>query len=183
MPKRSKMFAGITRQVVISDETHRCLFEVAQEENKYIGELADELIREALLQRQARLQRSQEMDRRPRSSAALPGSHGGSEKRHWPPGTEISPPALAQRGTSETTGGSVPVERLALMTSRAYYKYHCLVCDRDWIGGGEEETPGVIEALPKRCNYQDCRAYRWNDPVAAAAAREKRQRRQGRAVS
>jgi hypothetical protein len=43
MPKRGKRFAGITRQVVISDETHQLLCEVAQHENKYIGELADEI--------------------------------------------------------------------------------------------------------------------------------------------
>jgi hypothetical protein len=48
MPKRGKMFAGITRQVVISDETHRLLSEAAQHENKYIGELADEILRRVL---------------------------------------------------------------------------------------------------------------------------------------
>ena len=75
------------------------------------------------------------------------------------------------------------MERLALMTSRVYYKYHCLVCERDWIGGGEEEIPGAGGALPKRCNYQDCRATAWNDPVAATVAREKRQRHQRHTVS
>ena len=53
MPKRGKMFAGITRQVVISDETHQLLCEAAQHENKYIGELADELLR-SILTRQPR---------------------------------------------------------------------------------------------------------------------------------
>jgi len=77
----------------------------------------------------------------------------------------------------------IPVERLALMTSRAYYKYHCLVCEREWIGGGEEEPPGATGALPKRCNYQDCRATAWNDPVAASVAREKRRCRQGHTAS
>ena len=48
MPKHGKMFAGITRQVVISDETHQLLRAAAQRENKYIGELADEILRRAL---------------------------------------------------------------------------------------------------------------------------------------
>jgi len=52
MPKRGKMFAGITRQVVISDETHQLLCKVAQHENKYIGELADEILRRVLTQQQ-----------------------------------------------------------------------------------------------------------------------------------
>jgi len=45
------MFPGITRQVVIADDTHGLLQEAAERENKYIGELADELIRTALAQR------------------------------------------------------------------------------------------------------------------------------------
>jgi hypothetical protein len=48
MPKQGKMFAGITRQVVISDETHQLLSKAAQHENKYIGELADEILRRVL---------------------------------------------------------------------------------------------------------------------------------------
>ena len=48
MPKQGKMFAGITRQVVISDETHQLLCEAAQHENKYMGELADEILRSVL---------------------------------------------------------------------------------------------------------------------------------------
>jgi hypothetical protein len=48
MPKQGKMFAGITRQVVISDETHQLLSEAAQHENKYMGELADEILRSVL---------------------------------------------------------------------------------------------------------------------------------------
>ena len=48
VPKRGKMFAGITRQVVISDETHQLLRAAAQRENKYIGELADEILHRAL---------------------------------------------------------------------------------------------------------------------------------------
>ena len=51
MPKRTRMFPGITRQVVIADDTHRLLREAAERENKYIGELEDELIRTALAQR------------------------------------------------------------------------------------------------------------------------------------
>jgi hypothetical protein len=42
------MFAGITRQVVISDETHQLLRAAAQREQKYIGELADEILRRVL---------------------------------------------------------------------------------------------------------------------------------------
>ena len=48
MPKRGKMFAGITRQVVISDETHQLLQAAAQREQKYLGELADEILRRVL---------------------------------------------------------------------------------------------------------------------------------------
>jgi hypothetical protein len=48
MPKKMRMFPGITRQVVISDTTHQLLAHAAHGENKYIGELADELIRQAL---------------------------------------------------------------------------------------------------------------------------------------
>ena len=61
MPKRGKMFAGITRQVVISDETHQLLCEVAQHENKYIGELADEILRRILTRRQGESQRTNDM--------------------------------------------------------------------------------------------------------------------------
>ena len=56
MPKRGKMFVGITRQVVISDETHQLLCEVAQHENKYMGELADEILRRVLTRRQREFQ-------------------------------------------------------------------------------------------------------------------------------
>jgi hypothetical protein len=48
MPKRGRMFAGLTRQVVISDETHQLLREAAQREQKYLGELADEILRRVL---------------------------------------------------------------------------------------------------------------------------------------
>jgi hypothetical protein len=48
MPKRGRMFTGITRQVVISDETHQLLRVAAQRENKYLGELADEILRRVL---------------------------------------------------------------------------------------------------------------------------------------
>ena len=51
MPKKGRMFPGVTRQVVISDDTHQLLADVAAAENKYIGELADELIRTALAHR------------------------------------------------------------------------------------------------------------------------------------
>jgi predicted phage-related endonuclease len=61
MPKRGKMFAGITRQVVISDETHQLLCEVAQHDNKYIGELADEILRRVLTRRQGESQRTNGM--------------------------------------------------------------------------------------------------------------------------
>jgi len=64
MPKRGKMFAGITRQVVISDETHQLLCEAAQHENKYIGELADEILRSVLARRQQASQRTHGMRHR-----------------------------------------------------------------------------------------------------------------------
>jgi hypothetical protein len=182
MPKRGRMFAGITRQVVISDETHRSLFEAAQDENKYIGELADELICEALLQRQRRVGRSPQRGRAASPPPALPESRAGSTAPRARPGQEASAPVEPQQRGPEPAGGVVSVERLALQTSRAYYKYHCLVCERDWIGGGEEAPLGTVGALPKRCNYQDCRATAWNDPIAATVAREKRRRRHGHAV-
>jgi hypothetical protein len=69
-----------------------------------------------------------------------------------------------------------PVERLVLRSPRVYYRYRCLVCGRDWIGGGEE-AQDEGRALPKRCNYADCRSYAWNDPSAAVVARRKRGRR------
>jgi hypothetical protein len=50
------MFPGVTRQVVISEETHQLLADAAQADNKYIGELADELIRNALRRRDKRFQ-------------------------------------------------------------------------------------------------------------------------------
>jgi len=77
--------------------------------------------------------------------------------------------------TSELT-----VERLALHSPRLYYKFHCLVCGRDWIGGGKDETQTDACELPRRCNYTDCRAGAWNDPVAAPAARRKRMQRLSR---
>ena len=58
MPKREKMFQGVTRQVVISDETHQLLYEAAHHEKKYIGELADEILRSALTRRQKTSQRT-----------------------------------------------------------------------------------------------------------------------------
>jgi len=61
MPKRGKMFEGITRQVVISDETHQLLCAIAQHENKYIGELADEILRRVLTRRQGESQRTNGM--------------------------------------------------------------------------------------------------------------------------
>ena len=72
------------------------------------------------------------------------------------------------------------VERLALNSPRLYYKFHCLVCGRDWIGGGKDEEHTDACELPRRCNYVDCRAGAWNDPVAAPAARRKRLQRLSR---
>jgi len=66
MPKRGKMFEGTTRQVVIADETHQLLAEVAQAENKYIGELADEILRSALTQ----------WHRAPQRTNGVPPDHG-----------------------------------------------------------------------------------------------------------
>jgi hypothetical protein len=59
MSKKGKMFPGVTRQVVISDDTHRLLCEAAQHENKYIGELADEIIRYELARRSPRAQEAE----------------------------------------------------------------------------------------------------------------------------
>lgn len=52
MPKKGRMFPGLTRQVIISEDTHRLLYEEAEYENKYIGELADEILRLVLIRRQ-----------------------------------------------------------------------------------------------------------------------------------
>ena len=59
MSKKGKMFPGVTRQVVISDDTHRLLCEAAQHENKYIGELADEMIRYELARRTLKTQEAE----------------------------------------------------------------------------------------------------------------------------
>jgi hypothetical protein len=48
MPKKTRVFPGLTRQVVVSDDTHQLLAHAAQRENKYMSELADEIIRHAL---------------------------------------------------------------------------------------------------------------------------------------
>jgi hypothetical protein len=83
--------------------------------------------------------------------------------------------------TAGSTRGPVTsdhvVERLTLNSPRVYYKFHCLVCERDWIGGGKDEEHTDTRAIPRRCNYADCRASAWNDPVAAPAARRKRMQR------
>ena len=68
MPKRGKMFAGITRQVVISDETHQLLRAAAQRENKYIGELADEILRSILTQQLRKAQYTNGLRYRRRSA-------------------------------------------------------------------------------------------------------------------
>jgi hypothetical protein len=154
VPKRERMFPGITRQVVISNETHHLLARAAAREHKYIGELADELICQAL-------DKGRQKSREAR----------GTTPQH-PPTERSTPTNLAPPVTT--------VERLALNAPRPYYKCHCCVCDREWVvmenaaAAGEDFTP------PKRCNYADCRAYVWNDPVAALAARRKREQRLGR---
>src|SRR5262249_375958 len=47
-------------------------------------------------------------------------------------------------------GGERPVERLTLCSPRVYYRYRCLVCEREWMGGGDEETQGKACRLPTR---------------------------------
>jgi len=84
-----------------------------------------------------------------------------------------SSPSLPQLPVKDTC----PVERLALHSPRVYYLHRCLVCGRDWIGGGHEEAQDAVYTLPTRCNYGDCRAYAWNDPSAAVVARRKREQR------
>lgn len=72
MPRKGRMFPGVTRQVVIADETHQWLCDIAREENKYIGELADEILRQALATRPRRIARSHGTRTRPRKpSTAL----------------------------------------------------------------------------------------------------------------
>jgi hypothetical protein len=83
MPKRGEMFAGITRQVVISDETHQLLRAAAQHENKYLGELADEILRHI-------------PTRQPRESQYT----NGRRYRHRP--APVPPPALTPRSQRDS---------------------------------------------------------------------------------
>jgi hypothetical protein len=89
MPKRGKMFAGITRQVVISDETHQLLCEAAQHENKYLGELADELLRSILT-------------RQPRESQYTNGRRYG---QHTAPAMVLPPAPLPRSQTDGVHAG------------------------------------------------------------------------------
>jgi len=84
----------------------------------------------------------------------------------------LKPQAAAPSALGERT-----VARLPLRAPRPYYRCHCLVCDRDWIAVGKEGTYAEEFTPPKRCNYPDCRADAWNDPVAAPATRRKREQR------
>lgn len=180
MPKRARMFPGVTRQVVLAEETHRLLRDVAEHEQKYIGELADELLREALAQRRQR----SPLPLTRRRHATQPSQSAVSPP---PPVDGMSPPQTTNTRSSqeeqlrerETLYPPAAVERLVLHAPRVYYKCHCLVCGREWVAGGHDQPQEFV--LPQRCNYDDCRAYAWNDPIAAPAARRKRERR--RAVS
>jgi hypothetical protein len=78
--------------------------------------------------------------------------------------------------THEATPQVTTVERLKLRSSRAYYKYRCLVCRREWIAGGKDCADEEF-LPPRRCNYPDCRSLLWNDPVAAPVARRKQKLR------
>jgi hypothetical protein len=69
MPKKGRIFPGVTRQVVIADDTHELLATVAQQENKYIGELADELLRSALARRARATNGSASLRHRPQNTA------------------------------------------------------------------------------------------------------------------
>ena len=102
--------------------------------------------------------------------------------------TNIQNVTIFSQSTEETPGRTVPamrttgqhpIERLALKSPSPYYVCHCLVCDREWIKMGKEGADAALTP-PGRCNYPDCRAYAWNDPVAAPAARRKREQRRAR---
>jgi hypothetical protein len=180
MPKRTRMFPGITRQVVLAEETHRLLREVAEHEQKYIGELADELLREALAQRRQRPLLPPARRRRAaqpsRSAVSLSLPVDGMSLSQTPDPGSLRVERLGEHATHHPPA---TVERLALHAPRVYYKCHCLVCGREWVAGGHDQPQEFV--MPRRCNYDDCRAHAWNDPIAAPAARRKRERR--RAVS
>jgi hypothetical protein len=110
-----------------------------------------------------------------RSTVSLPPPIGGMS----PSQTTDTGSSRAERLGEGETLHPPAVERLALNAPRVYYKCHCLVCGREWVAGGHDQPQEFV--LPQRCNYDDCRAYAWNDPIAAPAARRKRERR--RAVS
>jgi hypothetical protein len=93
---------------------------------------------------------------------------------------QIKEGALERKTVEPSAMGEHTVERLLLKAPRPYYRCHCLVCDRDWIAVGKDDTYGEEFSPPKRCNYPDCRADAWNDPVAAPGTRRKREQRLAR---
>ena len=160
--KRKRMFRGLTRQIIISEETHQRLSDAARAENKYMGELADELIQAGLAPQPSLF------PRRPGQDA--------------PPVSPTSARTTARAVDIPPVDSLRPVERLSLQAPYSFYKLHCLVCDREWISEGRHANQKGVQdegpSFPRRCHYEDCRAYCWNDPIAAPAARRKRERRQ-----
>lgn len=67
------------------------------------------------------------------------------------------------------------IQKLDLNSDAAYYRYKCLVCDREWISSVRLK-PGEQVTHPRRCNFDDCRTTLWHDPAGAAYARAKRHR-------
>jgi hypothetical protein len=87
---------------------------------------------------------------------------------------------LEWKAVAPSAMGERTVEWIPLRAPRPYYRCRCLVCGRDWIAVGKEGTYAEEFTPPKRCNYPDCRADAWNDPVAAPATRRKREQRLAR---
>lgn len=67
------------------------------------------------------------------------------------------------------------IVKLNLNSDAAYYRYKCLVCDREWISSVRLKS-GEQVTHPRRCNFDDCRTTLWNNPIGAAYAKTKRRR-------
>lgn len=69
--------------------------------------------------------------------------------------------------------------KLNLNSDAEYYRYKCLVCEREWISSVRLK-PGEQVTHPRRCNFEDCRTTLWDDPSGAEYTRAKRRRSKNR---
>jgi hypothetical protein len=69
--------------------------------------------------------------------------------------------------------------KLNLNSDAEYYRYKCLVCEREWISSVRLK-PGEQVTHPRRCNFEDCRTTLWDDPAGAEYTRVKRRRSKNR---